>query len=56
VALVHGVVAKRELGRSWLVVFYAATFMAGPYLISLLIMLAVIDSWVDIRRRIPAKS
>lgn len=56
VALVHGVVAKRELGRSWLVAFYAATFVAGPYLISLLILLAVADSLVDIRKRLKAKS
>lgn len=56
VALVHAVVAKRELGRSWLVAFYSATFIAGPYLISLLVLLAAIDSLIDIRKRIPAKS
>lgn len=56
VALVHGVVAKRDLGRSWLIAFYAMAFLAGPYLLSLLILLAVADSFVDIRGRIAAKS
>ncbi len=56
IALIHGVVAKRELGRSWLIAVYSVAFVAGPYLISLLILLAVVDSLVDIRKRVPAKS
>ncbi len=55
-ALVHGALAKRELGGSWLAVFYALTFVVGPYMYTLLIMLAFSDSFLDIRKRIPAKS
>lgn len=55
-ALVHGSVAKRELGGTWLFMFYMAVGILGPYVITLLVLLAVIDSLVDIRRRIPAKT
>ena len=56
VALLHGSVAKRDLGRSWLVMFYISTFVFGPYVITLLVFAAFIDSFVDIRRRIPARN
>ncbi len=56
IALVHGAVAKRGLSRSWLIAFYTAMFIAGPYLIALLIMLAVTDSFIDIRRRLKART
>lgn len=55
-ALVHGSVAKRELGGTWLFMFYMAVVVLGPYVITLLVLLAVVDSLVDIRRRIPAKT
>lgn len=55
-ALVHCSVAKRKVGGTWLVMFYVAVVVLGPYLIMLLVLLAVIDSLVDIRRRIPAKT
>ncbi|MFC6669654.1 hypothetical protein [Marinobacterium aestuariivivens] len=55
-ALVHGSVAKRELGGTWLFMFYMAVVILGPYVITLLVLLAVVDSLVDIRRRIPAKT
>jgi len=53
-ALVHGSVAKRNLGRSWLVAIYISTFVFGPYVITMLVFLAVVDAIVDIRARIPA--
>ncbi len=56
VALIHGLVAKRGLSRSWLVTFYVVMFITGPYLIALLIMLAVADSFIDIRRRLTART
>ncbi len=56
VALVHGSVAKRDLGRSWLIVFYLLALVFGPYVITLLVLAALIDSFVDIRRRIPARN
>lgn len=55
-ALVHGSLAKRDLGRSWLIVFYLSVVLMGPYVITLLVFAAVIDSLVDIRARIPAKN
>jgi hypothetical protein len=55
-ALVHGSVAKRKVGGTWLIMFYMAVVVLGPYLITMLVLLAVIDSLVDIRRRIPAKT
>ncbi|WP_299178285.1 hypothetical protein [uncultured Neptuniibacter sp.] len=56
IALVHGSLAKRDLGRSWLVAFYMAVILIGPYVITLLVFAAVIDSFVNIRARIPAKN
>ncbi|MGB1239760.1 MAG: hypothetical protein ACPG4U_16200 [Pseudomonadales bacterium] len=53
-ALAHGSVAKKGLGRSWLVVLYLAAVLLGPYVITMLVVLATIDTFVDIRRRIPA--
>lgn len=55
-ALVHGCVAKRKVGGTWLFMFYMASVVLGPYLITMLVLLAVLDSLVDIRRRIPAKT
>lgn len=56
IALVHGSLAKRDLGRSWLVGFYLSVILFGPYVITMLVFSAVIDSFVDIRARIPAKN
>ena len=56
VGLIHGIVAQRGLSRSWLVAFYCAMFLVGPYLIALLIMLAVADSFIDIRKRLTART
>jgi len=53
-ALAHGSVAKRSLGRSWLVALYIATFVLGPYVITMLVFFAAIDTFVDIRNKIPA--
>jgi len=53
-ALIHGTVAKRKMNRSWLVLLYVAGIVLGPYVITMLVVLAAIDSVVDIRRRLPA--
>ena len=31
-ALVHGSVAKRKLGKGWLITFYVVSFLLGPSL------------------------
>lgn len=51
-ALVHGVVGRKKLSRHWLVLFYVALVVSGPSLMILLIVMAFVDSWLDIRRRI----
>jgi hypothetical protein len=53
-ALAHGSVAKRSLGKSWLVALYGAAFILGPYVITMLVIFAAIDTLVDIRNKIPA--
>lgn len=55
-ALVHGSVAKRDLGKPWLIAFYMAIVFIGPYVITLLVFAAAIDSFVGIRERMPAKN
>ena len=52
IALVHGSVAKRNLGGHWLFVFYMSTLILGPSLFLLIVFMAILDSWFDFRRRI----
>ncbi|TGN38204.1 hypothetical protein [Marinobacter confluentis] len=52
VALVHGVVGLKGLGGQWLVAFYLALVFLGPSLLFVLLVLAFVDSWLDIRGRI----
>lgn len=55
--LVHGVVGKKQWSGQWLVIFYIAMLLLGPSLMMLLLVMAFVDSWLDIRRRItPAGS
>ncbi len=51
IALVHGGVAKRNLGGHWLFVFYICTIFM-PSLFLLIILMAILDSCFDFRRRI----
>lgn len=51
-ALVHGVVGLKQLSVQWLVLFYIALVFLGPSLMVLLLVLAFVDSWLDIRGRI----
>lgn len=51
-ALVHGVVAKRGLAGGWLIGFYIALIILTPWLFLVLIIAAIIDSWLDIRQRL----
>jgi len=51
-ALVHGVVARKKLSRQWLMMFYVALVLLGPSLMILLVVLAFVDSWLNIRGRI----
>lgn len=50
-ALVHGIVGRKKLSGQWLVLFYIALVLLGPSLMILLVVLAFVDSWLDIRGR-----
>lgn len=52
IALVHGVIGLRRMGTQWLVMFYIALLLLGPSLMLLLLVLAIVDSWLDIRGRL----
>lgn len=52
VALVHGVVGRKQWSGNWLAMFYVALVLLGPSLMMLLLVLAFVDSWLDIRGRI----
>ncbi|MDI9246205.1 hypothetical protein [Marinobacter sp. CHS3-4] len=50
--LIHGSVRRKGLSGQWLVLFYLALVFLGPSLMILLLVLAFVDSWLDIRGRI----
>src|SRR5690606_35216955 len=51
-ALIHGIVAKRNLGAHWLFAFYAVAIFMGPSTLFLLMIVAAVDSWINFRGRI----
>ena len=53
-ALVHGVVGRLGLGRAWLIVFYVALLILRPLWVAL-ILIAIVDRLIDIRRRLPVR-
>ena len=50
-ALVHGLVAQKNMKGGWLTVFYISWLLLDPVK-ALLIGAAVVDSWIDIRKRL----
>jgi hypothetical protein len=55
IALVHGSVAKKKLGGNWLVIFYIGLIIMHSLAIMLLVVLAVMDSFIDFRSRIQSQ-
>lgn len=53
--LIHGLAAKKGLGSQWLGVFYFFWLLLEPVKI-LVIILAVADSWLDLRSRVATNS
>lgn len=51
-AIAHRVVKAREMGGQWLILFYLVLLFASP----IVMLLAVLDTWLDFRARIVAKS
>jgi hypothetical protein len=56
IALVHGIVAIKQLSRSWLIGFYILLFIAGNSLYVLMIFVAFLDSALDFRQRLANQS
>lgn len=55
VAIVHWQVKRSELGGGWLAAFYLALVLFSPLQL-LLVGLAAMDTWIDIRARLASKS
>ncbi len=56
VALVHAVVALRKAHVGWLVGMYLLMFAALPQIAMVLAVTAVMDAWLDLRRRLASGS
>ncbi len=52
IGFVHWIVADRKLSRSWLVSFYMLMIFMFQVITPLLALLALIDSWFNLRRQI----
>lgn len=52
IGFVHWFVKQKKLGTGWLVGFYILVVIMSEWLYPLLGALALLDSWVDLRRRI----
>lgn len=50
-ALVHGVAAQKQIKSSWFILLYCGWLVLEPVR-ALLLILAVADSWLDIRKRL----
>lgn len=55
-ALAHGVVGLQSANPAWLVLLYVLLVVAGSAIGLLLMLLAIVDSWLDIRRRISSRA
>lgn len=54
-ALIHAVVARRQLHMAWLVALYLLMLFVLPQLMALVAVLGLVDTWADFRRRISPK-
>ena len=55
-AIIHSVVAERELSVGWLVGLYLLMLIALPQIAALLMLLGVSDAWLDVRKRLAISS
>lgn len=53
-AIMHGVIAKKQLSRSWMFGFYVLLLLI-PQVTVILAVLGLLDAWVDIRKQIKPK-
>ena len=54
IALAHWTVKEKKLGGNWLVVFYLLLLFFMQFMLPLLAIVAVTDSWIDLRKRTSA--
>lgn len=50
ISLVHFVVSARKVSWLWLVLLYAGLVFALPYMVAALVIVAICDSWFNLRR------
>jgi hypothetical protein len=53
-ALIHDLVARRQLNSNWLIVFYISFLLLDPVKLVLLVA-AILDSWFNIRARVASR-
>jgi len=56
ISLVHWGAARRSLGKNWLLVFYVLLLIFLRFVYPILLLLALVDSWIDVRRRLSGPS
>ena len=52
IGICHGVIAKLKLSKNWLISLYMSLFFLMQYMYALLILIALLDSVFDIRKRL----
>lgn len=52
IAFVHWVVMSKHLGGNWLVFFYLLMLFFLQFMVPILMIIAVTDSWIDLRKKI----
>ncbi len=50
-AIIHGVLLSRKNKVLWLILFYATLVLFSIYFLPLLVMVGLIDTWFDVRKR-----
>jgi hypothetical protein len=53
-AVCHGIVARREMSKAWLVALYSLLFIAMPHAEILMTLVGLADAFVDFRARVPS--
>jgi len=52
ISLIHSVVKRKKMSSQWLFMFYVSLVFFLPYMYALLILVALVDSMVDLRKRL----
>jgi len=51
-SVIHAVVAKKQLSSQWIIAFYISLLFFLPYMYALLILMALLDVFIDFRGRL----